>query len=70
MNQRFAKTMKRDITTINPQNLVSVLKEASQQLNYSKEKEAAFFFDQMIDWIRSGKALSSDEKSVSKMLGL
>ena len=37
MNQRFAKTMKRDITTINPQNLVSVLKEASQQLNYSKD---------------------------------
>ncbi len=70
MNQRFAKTMKRDVTTINPQNLISVLNEASTQLLDSKEKAAAFYFDQIVDWIRSGKSLSSDNKTVSKMLGL
>lgn len=70
MNQRFAKSMKRDITTINPQNLISVLKEASSQLGANKEHDAAFFFDQIVDWIRSGKSLSSDSKQVSKMLGI
>lgn len=70
MNQRFAKTMKRDITTINPQNLISVLKEGSSQLTDSGEKDAAFFFDQIVDWIRAGKSLSSEQKTVSKMLGL
>jgi hypothetical protein len=68
--QRFAKTMKRDVTTINPQNLIRVLNEGSTQLTDSGEKAAAFFFDQIVEWIRSGKPLSSEQKTVSKMLGL
>tara|TARA_R110000772_G_scaffold2863_14_gene10529 strand:+ start:2441 stop:2650 length:210 start_codon:yes stop_codon:yes gene_type:complete len=68
--QRFAKTIKRDVTTINPQNLIRVLNEASSQLNDSKEKAAAFFLDQIVEWIRAGKSLSPEQKTVSKMLGL
>jgi hypothetical protein len=55
---------------INPMTLMQFVRECSTQLNAAGYEDCAFYFDQIVDHIRSGKSLTSDPKKVSSMLGL
>ena len=55
---------------INPMTLMQFVRECSNQLNEAGYEDSAFYFDQIVDHIRSGKGLTSDPKKVSSILGL
>lgn len=45
-------------------------KTAAMILNDSGKEDEAFYFEQMVDWLRSGKPLPTSEESIIKALGL
>lgn len=55
---------------INPMTLMQFVRECSAQLNQAGYEDCAFYFDQIVDHIRSGKGLTADPKKVSSILGL
>lgn len=55
---------------INPMTLMQFVRECSNQLTEAGYEDCAFYFDQIVDHIRSGKGLTSDPKKVSSILGL
>lgn len=55
---------------INPMTLMQFVRECSNQLTEAGYEDSAFYFDQIVDHIRSGKGLTSDPKKVSSILGL
>ena len=55
---------------INPMTLMQFARECSTQLNAAGYEDCAFYFDQIVDHLRTGKGLTSDPKKVSSMLGL
>lgn len=70
MFQRKGKMVAKEPVNLNSMGLVSFMKEAKSQLESNGEGNAAHYFDMIIDHIRSGKPLSSDERQVSRILGL
>jgi hypothetical protein len=50
--------------------LMQFVRECSTQLNAAGYEDCAFYFDQIVDHIRSGKGITADPKKVSSMLGL
>ena len=45
-------------------------KTASKLLNDSGKEDEAFYMEQMVDWLKSGKQLPTSEESIIKALGL
>jgi hypothetical protein len=71
MYQRSAKMSKpAGDDRISPMTLMQFVRECSVQLNDAGYEDCAFYFDQIVDHIRSGKGLTSDPKKVSSILGL
>lgn len=69
MNQRRGKTHRASGSEQNQMGLVSFLKEARLQLS-PENPDAAFYFEQVEEHLRSGKELSSNPREVAKILGL
>lgn len=55
---------------INSMTLMQFVRECSAQLTEAGYEDSAFYFDQIVDHIRSGKSLTADPKKVSSILGL
>lgn len=71
MYQRSAKMSKpASDDRISSMTLLQFIRECSNQLNDAGYEDCAFYFDQIVDHLRSGKGLSSDPKKVSSILGL
>ena len=45
-------------------------KTAAKLLNESGKEDEAFYMEQMVDWLKSGKQLPTSEESIIKALGL
>ena len=45
-------------------------KPAAKLLNESGKEDEAFYMEQMVDWLKSGKQLPTSEESIIKALGL
>ena len=45
-------------------------KTAAKLLNESGKEDDAFYMEQMVDWLKSGKQLPTSEESIVKALGL
>ena len=45
-------------------------KTAAKLLNDSGKEDEAFYMEQMVDWLKSGKQLPTSEESIIKALGL
>jgi len=45
-------------------------KTAAKLLNESGKEDEAFYMEQMVDWLKSGKQLPTSEESIVKALGL
>lgn len=45
-------------------------KTSAKILNDSGKEDEAFYFEQMVDWLKSGKPLPTDEKQIITALGL
>ena len=45
-------------------------KTAAKLLNESGKEDEAFYMEQMVDWIQSGKQLPTSEETIIKALGL
>jgi hypothetical protein len=55
---------------INPMTLMQFTRECAAQLNGAGHEDSAFYFEQIVEYLRSGKGLTSDPKKVSSILGL
>ena len=49
---------------------VAFFKYAKELLEEQGEEDAAFYFEQIEDWIRSGKSLPGDKKVIATALGV
>lgn len=49
---------------------VKFFKHAAEVLEAKGEDDAAFYFEQVEDWLRSGKALSSDASTIKTIFGM
>ena len=49
---------------------VKFFKYAAKVLEDKGEEDAAFYFEQVEDWLRSGKPLSADEKMIKSIFGM
>lgn len=57
-----------DSSTTNDMSLVQFFKSAKEVLQRYEHEDAAFYFEQCEDWIRSGKKLNGTD--VGKILGV
>jgi len=69
-NQRKGKMQTRPDQPGSEMSLFKFFKEASIQLNDAGHEDAAFYFEQMQDWISSGKKLPTDKDTTIKALGI
>jgi len=70
-NQRFGKTYKASgFDNGMSMKLVQFFKNARIECEEAERDEAAFYFGQVEDHLRSGKGLPTEASSIMKMLGL
>lgn len=69
-NQRPGKTQSRPDQIGSEMGVFKFFKEAKIQLEEAGESDAAFYFEQMQDWISSGKKLPTDKDTVIRALGI
>tara|TARA_B100001093_G_scaffold128844_1_gene121328 strand:- start:13202 stop:13420 length:219 start_codon:yes stop_codon:yes gene_type:complete len=70
-NQRFGKTHKASgFDNGAGMKLLQFFKYARIECEDADRKEAAFYFGQIEDHLRSGKGLPSEQNSIMKVLGL
>ena len=55
---------------INSMTLMQFVRECATQLNGAGYDDSAFYFEQIVDHLRTGKGLTSDPRKVSSILGL
>ena len=68
-NQIPAKIEKKlDIT--GDMQVFKFFKTAAKLLNDEGKEDEAFYMEQMVDWLRSGKSVPTSEESITKALGL
>ena len=69
-NQRKGKYQSKTDIPSSEMAVFKFFKEASKQLTDEGKEDEAFYFEQMVDWLQSGKKLPTDEKGVTKALGI
>ena len=69
-NQRKAKYQSRPDTLGQDMNMLKFFKVAQKVLEKEKKTDEAFNFEQMADWLQSGKRLPLTEEDVIKALGI
>jgi len=68
-NQRPGKVEKK-LDRNGDMQVFKFFKTAAKLLNDEGKEDEAFYMEQMVDWLKSGKSLPSDEEQVTKALGL
>ena len=69
MNQRGRKTYSASANDNTGMGLVTFLKTAKEVVA-SENEDAAFYFEQIEDWLRDGNFLSTSRREIERMLGL
>ena len=69
-NQRSGKWKSASISDGNGMKTVTFFKNAKNVLQEMGHDDAAFYFEQIEDHLRSGKGLPTDEKSIGSVLGV
>ena len=70
MNQRAGKTQKGLSTGSAEMNLYKSMKIAAEVLNENDYEDCAFYFEQIVDYISSGKKLPLDKREMERALGV
>jgi hypothetical protein len=70
MFQRAAKSKPASMNSMDGMAQVSFFRAAKEELEGVGYTDAAFYFEQVEEWLRSGKSLPTTGKEVSKVLGL
>ena len=70
MYQRAAKTKPASMTSMDGMAQVAFFRIAKEELTKAGYEDPAFYFEQVEDWLRSGKGLPSSAHEVGKVLGL
>ena len=70
MYQRAAKTKPASMTSMDGMAQVAFFRIAKEELTKAGYEDPAFYFEQVEDWLRSGKGLPSSAREVGKVLGL
>ena len=68
--QRPARVSKPMSDMITPRTLLAFFDECAKQLNSEGKEDEAFYFEQVADYLRSGKDISSDPRKITTILGL
>jgi len=69
-NQRPGKIQSRPDVGSQDMNMLKFFKTAQKVLEKENKPDEAFNFEQMVDWIQSGKRLPLTEEDVIKALGI
>ena len=69
-NQRKGKYQSKPDSIGNDMNVLKFFKIATKVLKSEQKEDEAFYFEQMVDWIQSGKRLPLSEEDVIKALGI
>ena len=69
-NQRKGKYQSRPDSLGQDMNVLKFFKTAQKVLEKEGKTDEAFNFEQMADWIKSGKRLPNTEEDVIKALGI
>ena len=69
-NQRKGKYQSRPDVVGQDMNVLKFFKTAQKVLEKEKKTDEAFNFEQMVDWLQSGKRLPLTEEDVIKALGI
>lgn len=70
MYQRAAKSKPASMTSMDGMAQVSFFRIAKEELIKAGYEDPAFYFEQVEEWLRSGKSLPTTERDVGKVLGL
>jgi len=70
MFQRSAKSKPATMTSMDGMAQVSFFRIAKEELIKAGYEDPAFYFEQIEEWLRSGKKLPTSEREVGKALGL
>jgi hypothetical protein len=70
MNQRKGKWKPAAMQDGGNMSTVNFFKYAKEMLAERGEEDAAFYFEQCEEHLRSGKELSSDKNNIARILGL
>ena len=68
-NQRPAKIEKK-LDRNGDMQVYKFFKTAAKLLNDEGKEDEAFYMEQMVDWLSSGKPLPNSEEQITKALGL
>lgn len=68
-NQRKAK-LQTPLDRNGDMQVYKFFKTSAKILSDSGKEDEAFYFEQMVDWLQSGKPLPTDEKQIITALGL
>ena len=69
-NQRKGKYQSRPDVIGQDRNMLKFFKTAQKVLERENKQDEAFNFEQMVDWLQSGKRLPLTEEDVIKALGI
>lgn len=70
-NQRAGKTHRAALSDgTQDMKIRNFFRDAAEILTQAGEEDAAFYFEQVIDYINSGKSLPSSKQEVSRALGV
>ena len=69
-NQRKGKYQSRPDVGGQDMNMLNFFKTAQKVLERENKQDEAFNFEQMVDWLQSGKRLPLTEEDVIKALGI
>lgn len=70
MYQRAAKKKPASMASMDGMAQVTFFRIAKEELESVGYNDSAFYFEQVEEWLRSGKSLPTTDKEVSKVLGL
>jgi len=70
MNQRAGKTKKGLSSGMAEMNLFKSMKMAAEVLNENDYEDCAFYFEQIVDYLSSGKKLPLDKREMERALGV
>jgi len=66
----FQRSAKKKPASMDGMSTVTFFRLAKEELESVGYNDSAFYFEQVEEWLRSGKSLPTTEKEVSKVLGL
>ena len=69
-NQRPGKVVRAADPTMKDMNTLKFFKNAKKLLEQSGKDDEAFYFEQMVDWLSSGRPMPTTEEQTIKALGI